>query len=50
MNKEYEEDFIVSEADAEIIATLFRKGIRDFDSIVSALNWGKEKNCNCLIL
>lgn len=48
MNKEYEEDFIVSEEDAEIIATLFRKGIRDFDSIVSALNWGKEKNLQLL--
>ena len=42
------EDFVVSEADAEIIATLFRKGINDFDSIVKELHWSREKNLQLL--
>ena len=43
MNKDKEEKFIVSEADAEIIATLFRKGVSDFPSLVKALKWDKKK-------
>lgn len=43
MSKDKDEKFIVSEAEAEIIATLFRKGVSDFPSLVKALKWDKEK-------
>ena len=43
MSKDTEEEFLVSETDAEIIATLFRQGVGDYPSIVKAVKWNKVK-------
>ena len=44
MNNDSKSDFIVSQADAEIIAHLFNEGVSDFQSIIDALEWTEEKN------
>lgn len=43
MSKNMDDDFIVSEADAEIIATLFRQGVSDYPAIIKAVKWNKAK-------
>lgn len=43
MGKGMDDEFIVSEADAEIIATLFRQGVSDYPSIIKAVKWNKAK-------
>ena len=43
MSKDMDDEFIVSEADAEIIATLFRQGVSDYPSIIKAVKWNKAK-------
>lgn len=42
--KKNDDKFIVSQEDAEKIATLFSQGIGDYDSIVKVLNWDNKKN------
>ena len=43
MSKCLEEEFVVSQADAEIIATLFRQGVSDYPAIIKAVKWNKIK-------
>ena len=43
MSKDIDDEFIVSEADAEIIATLFRQGVSDYPAIIKAVKWKKAK-------
>ena len=43
MSKGMDDEFIVSEADAETIATLFRQGVSDYPAIIKAVKWNKAK-------
>ena len=43
MSKDTEDKLIISEADAEIIATLFRQGVSDYLSIIRAVKWDRAK-------